>query len=250
MNILVHGSTGKMGQRVIACASGREDLSVVACVAPHEIYEPGHYRSLGEVVPDPATVLVDFSHHSQTKELLNYCLEYKLPLVLCTTGHDSSELECIKEASQKIPLMYSGNMSVGIASLTDLVRHAAQSFPDADVEIVETHHNQKLDVPSGTALMLAHAVQDGQQDAGAQSSLIQVGRVSAGKRAHEICIHSLRMGTVVGEHTVYINTGSECIELKHTASSRDVFAEGALRAALWIVDKKPSLYSLHNMLEG
>ena len=144
--------------------------------------------------------------------------------MIATTGQTDEERAVISETAKRIPLFYSGNMSLGIAVLTQLARTAAKMFPDADVEIVESHHNQKLDVPSGTALMLAHAVQDVRPD-----SNLLVGRHENGKRTRqEIGIHSLRMGNTVGIHEVIVNTGTQILTLKHEAQDRSLFAEGAL----------------------
>ena len=130
----------------------------------------------------------------------------------------------IRTASKSIPLFYSGNMSLGIALLTEMARMAAKMFPEADIEIVEQHHNRKIDVPSGTALMLAHAVQEARPD-----TVLNVGRHENGKRSpKEIGIHSLRMGNTVGVHEVIVNTGTQVLTLKHEAQDRSLFAEGAL----------------------
>lgn len=143
-------------------------------------------------------------------------------------------------------MFHAGNYSLGIAVLMDMARRTAKAFPDAEVEIIETHHDQKLDVPSGTALMLAKAVKDGHPEA-----TYNIGRHENGKRdPKEIGIHSLRMGNVVGVHEVIIATGTQTITLKHEAHDRKLFAEGAMVAAQWLVSQKPGLYNMETMLGG
>ena len=172
-------------------------------------------------------------------------MEKNLPVVIATTGHTEDELDLIREAAKCVPVFYSGNMSLGIALLTELARTAAKMFPDADVEIVESHHNQKLDVPSGTALMLARAVQDARPE-----STLLVGRHENGKRTKaEIGIHSLRMGNTVGIHEVIVNTGTQVITLKHEAQDRSLFAEGALSAAAFLVGKSAGMYSMDDIVK-
>ena len=150
----------------------------------------------------------------------------------------------VAQAAQIIPVFRSGNMSLGIAVLTRLVKDAAKMFPDADIEIVESHHNQKLDVPSGTALMLAHSVQAVREDA-----TLLVGRHENGKRTRqEVGIHSLRMGNTVGIHEVIINTGTQILTLKHEAQDRSLFAEGALSAAQFLVGQAPGLYNMDDIV--
>ena len=165
--------------------------------------------------------------------------------MVATTGHTPEELSAIRDAAKQIPVFHSGNMSLGIALLAQLVRQATAVFPDADVEIVESHHNQKLDVPSGTALMLARAVQDARPEA-----QMLVGRHENGKRTkEEIGIHSIRMGNTVGIHEVIINTGTQVITLKHEAQDRALFAEGALAAAEFLISQAPGLYNMDNIVK-
>ena len=151
----------------------------------------------------------------------------------------------IRNAAMAIPVFQSGNMSVGVALLTELARRTAAMFPDADIEIVEAHHNRKLDVPSGTALMLYKAVQEARPEA-----IPLVGRHENGKRTKaEVGIHSLRMGNTVGYHEVIVNTGTQIITLKHEAQDRSLFAEGALAAAQFLVGKAPGLYSMQDIVK-
>ncbi len=242
MKIIINGAGGRMGRalRALAQAKGAE---VVAAVDPF-VKEEGMLSALEEYTGE-ADCILDFSNHAGTQVLLDHAVKRALPVVIATTGHTQQELEMIKEAAAKVPVFYSGNMSLGIALLTQLARQAAAMFPDADVEIVESHHNQKLDVPSGTALMLAKAVQEARPE-----SHLLVGRHENGKRtAEEIGIHSLRMGNTVGIHEVIINTGTQVITLKHEAQDRSLFAEGALSAAAFIAAKTPGLYCMDDIVK-
>ena len=165
--------------------------------------------------------------------------------MLATTGQTEEEKAAITDAAAKIPLFRAANMSLGIATLCSLVKTAVCMFPDADIEIVEKHHNQKLDVPSGTALALADAVKAVREEAD-----FVVGRHENGKRRkEEVGIHSLRLGGVVGEHEVIITTGNETLTLKHEAHSRAVFADGAVLAAVYTADQKvPGLYTMEDLV--
>ena len=242
MNIIINGAGGRMGRALTRMAE-EKGIAVTAKVDLF-VEEPGFCKSLEEVT-ESADCIVDFSNHAGVGELLSYALQQKLPTVICTTGHTEAELEQIRQASGEIPVFHSGNMSLGIALLTQLARKTAAMFPDADVEIVESHHNQKLDVPSGTALMLAKAVQSARPDA-----TLLVGRHENGKRPKgEIGVHSLRMGATVGIHEVIVNTGTQIITLKHEAQDRALFAEGALSAAAFLVTKPAGLYNMDSMVK-
>jgi len=243
MRVIVNGAGGRMGKALRSMIEqGCRGSQLAAAVDPF-VQEDGIVASLTAAAE--ADCIIDFSNHAGTQELMAYALEKKLPVVIATTGHTEEELQCIRAAAAQIPVFYSGNMSLGIALLTQLARQTAAMFPDADVEIVESHHNQKLDVPSGTALMLAKAV----QDARPQSHLL-VGRHENGKRTkEEIGIHSLRMGNTVGIHEVIVNTGTQIITLKHEAQDRSLFAEGALAAAAFVTDKTPGMYNMDDMVK-
>lgn len=241
MNIIINGAGGRMGRALRAMAQ-QKNIAVAAMVDPF-VQEEGMLPSL-LAVEAKADCLIDFSNHAGVGELLSYAVEHKLPTVICTTGHTEEEMALIREAAKKIPVFHSGNMSLGIALLTQLAKTAARMFPDADIEIVESHHNQKLDVPSGTALMLAKAVQSARTD-----STLLVGRHENGKRPKgEIGVHSLRMGNTVGIHEVIVNTGTQIITLKHEAQDRSLFAEGALSAAEYLTKKPAGLYNMDTMV--
>ena len=200
------------------------------------------FAELGDVKPD---VVVDFSHHSAAPQAAEYAVRQGCALVVGTTGHSEEEKAAIFAAAKEIPVFYAGNMSLGIAVLCRLAKEAAKSFPDADIEIVEVHHNRKVDAPSGTARMLFEAVKEVRPQATAHC-----GRAGEGKRtADEIGISSLRMGGVVGIHEVHICTDTQRLTLKHEACDRGMFADGAKAAAEFIQGKKAGLYNMTHLLE-
>ena len=242
MNIIINGAGGRMGKALRAMLE-KKGVTAAALVDPF-VQEAGVLSQLTDYTGS-ADCIIDFSNHAGTQALLDYALQNKMPVVVCTTGHTPQELEVIAKAAEQIPVFRSGNMSLGIAVLTQLVKEAAKMFPDADIEILESHHNQKLDVPSGTALMLAHSVQAVRQEA-----TLLVGRHENGKRtAQEVGIHSIRMGNTVGIHEVIINTGTQILTLKHEAQDRSLFAEGALSAAEFLVGQAPGLYCMDDIVK-
>ena len=246
MKILIHGSTGRMGK--ILCellTSGYNGLELAARVSPEEISDPAAciYTSLAEVTCEVDGV-IDFSHHTAVGSLMDFCTRKNLPVVVATTGQTAEEKAIIAEAAKKIPVFFSANMSIGVALVAELAKKAASVFPEANIEIVEKHHNQKLDVPSGTALLLAHRIQEALTD-----TVLLVGRHENGKRtAKEIGIHSLRLGNEVGTHEIIIATGAETITLKHEAENRSLFANGALAAAKFLEGKPAGLYSMQDII--
>lgn len=239
MKLIVHGAAGRMGQQV--CRLAGEQVAAAVSTEGGE----GILTKLTDYTGE-ADCVVDFSHHTATADLLAYCVERKLPVVVATTGQTPEERKLIAAAAKEIPVFFSANMSLGVAVLADLVRRATAMFPDADIEIVEIHHNQKLDVPSGTALMLANAVKDSRSEAE-----FLIGRHENGKRTKaEVGIHSLRMGNEVGTHEVHINTGYETVVLKHQAHDRALFAQGALAAANYLCGKSAGLYTMQDIMKG
>lgn len=244
MRIIVNGAGGRMGTVLRDVIETGSYGAVLAGGVDHNVGVEGIFVSLYDV-PGEADCIIDFSNHAGTCTLLHYALERRFPVVIATTGHTREELSAIEAAAQDIPVFCSGNLSLGIALLLQTVRKAVTMFPDADVEIVESHHNQKLDVPSGTALMLAHAVQEVRPGA-----KLLVGRREGGARAkQEIGIHSLRMGNTVGTHEVLISTDTQVISLKQEALNRTLFAEGALAAAEFLIKQPPGLYGMDDLME-
>ncbi len=246
MNIILTGALGRMGREMLAAVSatgGRVAVAAAVDVAGGEIPGIPTYRSLAEV-KETADVLVDFSHHAATADILAFAKARRMPLVIATTGQTEEERAAIAATAEAPPVFFSGNMSIGIALLVSLARQAAAIFPEADVEIVEVHHNKKLDAPSGTALMLAEGIREVRE-----GGELVVGRSGVSPRKPgEIGIHSLRMGNIVGRHEVHINTGSQTIVLGHEAHSRALFAEGALSAAEYLVGRAAGIYNVRDLL--
>lgn len=240
MKAIVCGANGAMGQ--LLCAALGENLSgKVSLDGANGVAKT--FEELGEVQAD---TVIDFSHHSAVGEVLGYAVPRGLAVVIGTTGHTEEEKQRIVDASKTIPVFFSGNMSLGIAVLCRLAKQAAACFPDADIEIVETHHNRKADAPSGTAHMLFEAVHSVRPNA-----VEHCGRAGEGKRTRdEVGISSLRMGGVVGIHEVHICTGNQVLTLRHEALSREMLAEGAVDAARFILGKQPGLYGMEDLLGG
>ncbi len=246
MNILLHGAGGAMGRVLVSLLSKPQCEDVLcACVDMNtEGLPTPAYDSLAKVMEKP-DVVIDFSHHSATPALVAYATRHACPLVIATTGQTDEEHAAVLDAATHIPVFYSANMSVGVALMSALVRQTVRAFPHADIEIIEKHHNRKLDVPSGTALMLARSAQDARP-----GSVLHIGRHENGKRKkEEIGIHSLRMGNVVGIHEIIVSTENETVTLRHEAHSRSLFAEGALVAARYLVGKPAGLYTLADMFK-
>ena len=245
MRILVNGACGFMGREVIKlCQEGYRGATLAVGIDPAANSE-GIYPDFSSIPQNVAVdCSVDFSHHACTLPLMTYALEKKLPVVVATTGHTHEELAAIHEAAKSIPVFFSANMSLGVALLVELAKAAAKAMPEADIEIVETHHNRKLDAPSGTALMLANALQEVRDNAKPHT-----GRAGHGKREpEEIGIHAVRVGNVVGIHEVIVGTQNQTITLKHEAHSRALFAEGGLAAAAFLMDCQPGLYDMKSLI--
>lgn len=243
MNIILYGAGGRMGAEVKNLLKDSECDRIVAAVdkmAPH-----CPYSSLSDYTGE-ADVIIDFSHHSLSGEVIAYALGRSLPLVMCTTGHTEEEKALIFEAARSIPVFYSANMSLGVATLCQLARRTAELFPDADIEIVEAHHNRKLDAPSGTALMIADTIKEVRPEA-----KYVFGRHGMAKRApEEIGIHSLRCGNEPGMHEVIVSTDYQTLSLKHNAESRAVFAEGAVSAAHFIAGRCAGHYNMYSLVNN
>ena len=248
MNILICGVGGRMGREVAKLAlDGVRGASVVAGfdVLPVDTREFVTYTDWSAVTEN-IDCIIDFSHHTATEALLNFAKANKIPAVIATTGHTDEEKENILEAAKEIPVFHSANMSLGIALLVELAKTTAKAFPDADIEIIEKHHNRKLDAPSGTALLLANAVREVRKGA-----KFIFGRGGQAKReADEIGIHAVRMGNIIGEHEVIVGTDTQTITLRHEAHSRALFAEGALVAAAYLIGKPAGLYDMKSMVSG
>ena len=248
MKVIVNGSKGKMGSEVVRLV--QEGYCGAALAAAADVNNgPFAKHPIIEHLSDydgPADVIVDFSHHSAAKSLTEYALMRRIPVVVATTGQTEEELSYLRSAADSIPIFLSANMSVGVALLANLVQTVVKTYPDADIEIIETHHNQKLDAPSGTALFLAEEIKKVRPDV--QNNCGRNGRQK--RTPNEIGIHAVRIGSVVGEHEILISTGTETITLAHKAHSRALFAEGALVAAKFLIHQKSGLYHMQDMIRS
>ena len=240
--LILFGAAGRMGKEVEAAAAKAGDLQIVSRVDVSGA--DGCLTSLDEVKTD-ADAIVDFSHHAATATLTDYAVKRRLPLLVATTGQSEDELAMIRGAAAKIPVFFAANYSLGIAALIRAAKAIASLYPDADIEIIEKHHNRKLDAPSGTALSIARAISSVREG----ETAFLYGRGGQVKRQkNEIGIHAVRLGNIVGEHEVLIGTDNETITLKHEAHSRALFADGALAAARFLVGRTPGLYSMTDLV--
>ena len=247
MRVLVSGLYGHMGREVAALLKKGVEGGELAAGVSLDIdgtFDVPCSESFKDAVSD-VDCIIDFSHHSCTKDLLKFAVSHKLPLVLATTGQTEEEKQMIQEASNRIPLFFAANYSLGVALLIDLAKKAASVMSGAEIEIIERHHNRKVDAPSGTALAIAHAIQEVRPE-----SQIVNGRNGYGKRQpNDIGIHAVRMGNIVGIHEVVIGTDNQSITLKHEAYSRALFAEGAVKAAAFLMGKTAGLYDMNDLLK-
>ena len=245
MKIILVGAKGVMGGHVINAAT---TLGYAICALDDIQCDPtveNEYLKITDF-KGKADVIIDFSFHGLIKEITDYAVMTKTPLIVATTGHTDEEKEIINAASKETAVFYSGNMSVGIATLCDVVRRVVSVFPDADVEIIETHHNRKLDAPSGTAKMLFNSVKEAREEAYAH-----YGRSGNCKREkNEVGINAIRVGNIVGIHEVIIGTNSEQITLKHEAYDRALFADGAIKAAEFMTGKGAGMYTMTELLKN
>ncbi len=243
IKVLINGACGRMGKEVEKLVEASETMTVAAKVDKMAA-ESGCYTDINDFSGE-ADVIIDFSNHLGTKDLLDYAVKNNIPTVVATTGHTDEELALIEDAGKKIAVFHSANMSLGVALLCELAVKAAATMPDADIEIVETHHNRKLDAPSGTALMIANAIKSVREKA-----QFVFGREGMAKREkNEIGVHAVRRGNIVGIHEVLVSTDSQTITLKHEAHSRALFAEGAVSAAEFILGKPAGLYNMNSIVE-
>ena len=238
MKVVLCGANGAMGKLI-------DEILDAECVGRVSIdgenNVPKTFEELGMVEAD---VVIDFSHHSAIADVMNYAEKINAAVVVGTTGHTDEEKALISEAARKLPVFFTGNVSMGIAVLCRLAKQAAAFFPDADIEIVETHHTRKVDAPSGTALMLFNAIKEVRPDA-----VANCGRSGEGKRTKdEIGIHALRLGNVVGIHEVHIHTGNQSLKLTHESGSRAMLADGAVAAARFMEGKGKGLYNMEDIL--
>lgn len=249
VNMIMHGCNGRMGHVIVDLWKDYEDVTIVAGVDAfgESSYDFPVFKSLAEC-DVRADVVVDFSSAAAVDGLLDYCEAKELPVVLCSTGLSEAQLARVKEASAKIAVLRSANMSVGVNALLKVLKEVAPLFADAgfDIEIVEKHHNQKLDSPSGTAIALADAINDSLTE---KYDYVYDRSTRREKRpVKEIGISAVRGGTIVGDHDVIFAGHDEVVTISHRAYSRAIFGKGAIEAARFLAGKKPGMYDMADVL--
>lgn len=255
LKIIICGYSGKMGKTVTSVAMRSNKCEIVAGV------DRGNHSAKNQEFPAfssfeslktngiKADVIIDFSHPTALLSILEYARQKVIPLVLCTTGYSKEQLSLIADASQILPIFYSRNMSVGINLMIELTRIATEFLGnDFDIEIIEKHHNQKIDAPSGTAFMLAEEVRNSLS--GDVEFVYDRHSIEGKRRKNEVGIHSIRGGNIVGEHEVIFAGQNETLTLTHTANSKEIYALGAIRAAEFLCQKNAGLYTMKNLINS
>ena len=252
MKIMMNGYNGKLGRAIIeAAAEKSEEFSLVVGID----INPAAINFTFPVVLKPSDyeekldMIIDCSHHSAVDSMLEYANNTKTPIVICTTGHTPEEMNLIKSYSEKIAIFKSANMSIGVNLVAELAKKAAILLKnDFDIEIIEKHHNQKLDAPSGTALMIADEVSSVFDDGEKPEYIYDRHLVKRARGKKELGLHAVRGGTIIGEHEVIFAGTNELISISHSAQSREMFANGALAAAKFLCGKAPGLYSMKDLI--
>ncbi len=241
LKVIINGIDGAMGKILASSIEKTSDMQIVAGITPTGA--DGAYLTPAEYMGE-ADVMIDFSHHDGTVPMMDYCVSRGLPVVVCTTGQTDEEMEYIRKASESIAVFKSANMSVGVALVAKIVREVSAKFGSCDIEILEAHHNRKVDAPSGTAIMLADAVKDARPELH-----YNTGRSGLAKREpDEIGINAIRMGNIVGMHEVMFGTNNQTISIKHEAHDRALFADGAIDAARFLAGKAAGMYDMDDLL--
>ena len=250
VNVLMHGCNGRMGQMITGLV--KEDPEITIAAGVDKFQEPQNpypvFDSIGKC-DVRADVVIDFSTAAALEEVLAYCVEKQVPAVLCSTGYSEEQLGKIAEASEKTAILKSANMSMGINLLLKLLKDAAKVLSPAgyDIELVERHHNQKLDAPSGTALALADSINDAM--GGQYEYVYDRSQVRRKREKKEMGISAVRGGTIVGDHEVIFAGADEVIEFKHTAYSKAVFGKGAVEAAKFLAGKPAGIYDMSDVIQ-
>lgn len=248
-NIAICGACGKMGRVIYDIISGRDDCQVIAGIdkVAEKYADFPVYSKISDMTEKP-DVLIDFSHPSLLDDLLDYCLTNGVAAVIATTGYSDEQIAKIHKASESIPVFFTFNMSLGINLLAELAKKAVGVLGDQfDIEIVEKHHNQKIDAPSGTAIMLANAINC--ECDNKYNYVYDRHSVRAKRTKTEIGMHAIRGGTIVGEHEIIFAGRDEVITLKHEAHSKSVFAVGSVNAAVYLKDQPAGLYEMSDLLK-
>lgn len=248
--IIMNGCNGKMGQVITRLASEDEECEIVAGFDVNDSIENTYpvFTNPDEFTGD-ADVVIDFSHPSALTNILNYCKKRQLPVILATTGFTNEQKKEFTDASKEIPVFFSANMSLGINLLIALAKKATKLLEGSfDIEIVERHHNQKIDAPSGTALAIADAIDETLSFPA--EYVYDRHAVRKKRKKTEIGLHAVRGGTIVGDHDIIFAGTDEVIELKHSAHSKEVFAVGAIKAAKFITDKPAGMYNMNDIISN
>ena len=249
IKVILHGSSGRMGKVVASLAKETDDIEIVAGVDKVEGEQKFPFYTSIKDVKETADAVIDFSNSEAVDELLDYCVEKKMPVVLCTTGLSDDQIDRVVIESKNIPILRSANMSIGVNLLISLVKEAAHVLKDKgfDIEIVEKHHRNKLDAPSGTAIALAEAAEDGREES--MNFVYDRSRQRKARDNDEIGISAVRGGSITGDHDVIFAGNDEVLTLSHTAYTRDIFGKGALAAAKYLVGKEPGLYNMQDVIK-
>lgn len=249
VKVIMHGCNGKMGQTISSLIAADEEIEIVAGIDAMDSGKNDYpvFKNISECTVE-ADAVIDFSVAAAVDGLLDYCAEKKLPCVLCTTGLSDTQLEKVKATAEKTAVLKSANMSLGINMLLKLLKEAAQILSPAgfDIEIVEKHHNQKLDAPSGTALALADSINE--EMGGSFEYVYDRSQVRQKRDAKEIGISAVRGGTIVGDHDVIFAGADEVITFSHRAYSKTVFGKGAIQAAKFLAGKSAGLYDMADVI--
>lgn len=247
INVLINGFNGKMGQEVLNQINSNNNFT---CICGTDInagdVEGIKVYSNPEEISEKIDVIIDFSIPKASLNILEYANKNHIPTVIATTGFSDDDLKIIENYSKTLPIFKSANMSYEINLMADLVANLATKLKESDIEIVDTHHNRKIDSPSGTALILADSINNALDNTMTYEYNRHVKKEKRSK--NEIGIHSIRGGTEVGKHTVYFFGDNESFEITHTVSSRSIFAKGALKAAEFIIDKPNGLYNMKDLI--
>ncbi len=248
INVLINGFNGKMGQEVLNSINSSEDFNV-SCGVDKNVQTNSNIPIYSDYtnIQEKVDVIIDFSVPVASLIALNYAKEKNIPIVIATTGFSNEQLDDIKTISKEIPIFHSSNMSFEVNVLADIVSKLSLLLPDSDIEIIDTHHRNKIDSPSGTSILLADKINEARNN----SLNYQYNRhtIRSPRAKNEIGIHSIRGGTEVGKHTVTFLGSNESFEITHTVTSRSVFADGALKATKFLISKENGYYSMDNLVK-
>ena len=250
VKIAITGANGKMGRVIANLVAQRDDCQVVAGIDLNDT-QNGQFPIVKypAELPEKPDVIIDFSHPSALPDLLSYCTINNVPLVAATTGYTADEIATIKKTAEQIPIFFTFNMSLGINLLVELGKRAVNVLGGQyDIEIVEKHHNQKKDAPSGTAIMIAEAL-NGELN-NKMKYVYDRHNVRKAREADEIGMHAIRGGTIVGEHDIIFAGHDEVITLSHSAGSKEVFANGSINAAIFLSGRESGLYDMSDLLHN